>query len=171
MRAHIAASTSSNGGASLASSSSNGNNNASFNPNSSAKAQASSGGAPLTSPSSMLPSPSSSTGDLTTVEDTDFYDSKILPSLLDQVKKETAYLKLGYPAFEIWPDEENPGAFAGKPVFKNNGRIPSDMGLIKGALTRGLAKELMAEQVLAYCKTVRKQKEGIMSTFNGPVGE
>lgn len=119
----------------------------------------------------MLPSPSSSAGDLTTVEDTDFYDSKILPSLLDQVKRETAYLKIGYPNFEIWADEENPGMFAGRPVFKNIGRIPPDMGHIKGILTRALAKELMAEEVLSYCKTERKRKEGVFNTFNDPMGE
>lgn len=149
------------------------NNNASVGPASSAKVQAPSGGAPIsTSPSSMLPSPSSSTGDLTTtVEDTDFYDSKTLPSLLDQVKRETAYLKLGYPNFEIWQDPENPGMFAGKPVFKNSGRIPQDMGHIEGALTRGLVKELMAEEVLKYCKTERKRREGIMNTFNLPAQE
>lgn len=170
MKAHIGASASSNGGARLASNG-NGNKNATFNLNSSAKAQASSGGVPITSPSSMLPSPSSSTGDLTAGEDTDFYDSKILPSLLDQVKKETAYLRLSYPDFKIWDDEENPGTFAGRPVFKNNGRIPPDMGLIKGALTRGLAKEQIAEEVLKYCRTERKRKESLMSTFNGPLGE
>lgn len=159
------ASTSSNGGARLASNS-NGNNNVSVGSNSFAKAQAHSGSAPGTSSSSMLPSPSSSTGDLTTVEDTDFYDSKTLPSLLDQVRRETASLKLGYPSFEIWADEENPGAFAGKPFFKNNGRIPPDMGHVKGALTRALAKELMAEEVLKYCKAERKRKESLVNTWN-----
>ncbi|KAK1245128.1 hypothetical protein MKX08_004757 [Trichoderma sp. CBMAI-0020] len=157
------ASTSSNGGARLASNG-YGNNNVSVGSNSYARAQAPSGGAPGTSSSSMLPSPSSSTGDLTNVEDTDFYDSKTLPSLLDQVKRETAYLKLGYPNFEIWADEESPGAFAGKPVFRNS-CVPADMGHVKGALTRGLAKELMAEEVLKFCKTYRKQKEGLVYTW------
>ncbi|PNP47617.1 hypothetical protein TGAMA5MH_01440 [Trichoderma gamsii] len=171
IKAHARASTSSNGGVRLVSNS-DGYNNASVASSSSAKAQAPSGGAaPITSPSSMLPSPSSSAGDLTTVEDTDFYDSKILPSLLDQVKRETAYLKIGYPNFEIWADEENPGMFAGRPVFKNIGRIPPDMGHIKGILTRALAKELMAEEVLSYCKTERKRREGVFNTFNDPMGE
>lgn len=152
-------------------SNSNGNNNVSVGSNPFAKAPAPSGGAPITAPSSMLPSPSSSTGDLTNVEDTDFFDSKIPPSLLDQVKRETAYLKLGYPSFEIWADEESPGLFAGKPVFKNNGRIPPDMGHVKGALTRALAKELMAEEVLKYCKTERKRREGIFGSFNEPTEE
>lgn len=124
------------------------------------------------SPSSMLPSPSSSTGDLEIyVEDTDFYDRPNLPSLLDQVKKETAYLKLGYPQFEIWPDTENPKAFAGKPVFKNQGRIPQGMGHIKGALTKGLAKELIAEEILEYCKAQRKRGETLMNSFKSPAEE
>ncbi|EHK47933.1 hypothetical protein TRIATDRAFT_255508 [Trichoderma atroviride IMI 206040] len=156
-KAHSGASTSSNGGVRLASNS-NGNNNARVRSNSSAKARAPSGSAPGTSPSS-------STGDLTTVEDTDFYDSETLPSLLDQVKRETAYLKLGYPNFEIWADEESPGAFAGKPVFRNNSTIPADMGHVKGALTRALAKELMAEAVLKFCQTYRKRKEGLVNTW------
>ncbi|KAM0485941.1 hypothetical protein ACHAPX_000637 [Trichoderma viride] len=167
LKALPGASTSSNGGVRLANNSnSNGNNNASVGSNSSARVQAPPGSAPITSPSSMLPSPASSAGDLTTPEDTDFYDSKTLPTLLDQVKKETAYLKLGYPHFDIYPDPENPGAFAGRLVFKNNGRIPPDLGRITGALTRPLAKELMAEEVLKYCKTDRKRKEGLMNTFS-----
>jgi hypothetical protein len=116
----------------------------------------------------MLPSPSSSAGDLTaTVEDTDYYDSEVLPSLLDRVKTETAYLKLGYPNFEIWPDPDAPGLWAGKPIFKHQGRIPEDMGLVKGALTRALAKELMVEEVLKYCKAERKWKEGAFGSFKG----
>ncbi|KAL7923867.1 hypothetical protein ACQKWADRAFT_288090 [Trichoderma austrokoningii] len=145
----------------------NGNNNASLGSNTSANAQTPLGGAPESaSASSMLPSPSSSTGDLTTsVEDTDFYDRPNLPSLLDQVKNETAYLKLGSPHFEIWPDPETPRAFAGKPVFKNSGRVPQDMGHIKGALTKGLAKELIAEEILKYCKAERKRKETLLNSF------
>ncbi|KAM0462907.1 hypothetical protein ACHAPV_003733 [Trichoderma viride] len=162
-KAHSGNSTSSNGGAPLASNS-NGNNNVSVGSNSFANVPAPAGGAPITSPSS-------STGDLTNVEDTDFYDSKTLPPLLDQVKRETAYVKLDYPKFNIWADEESLGAFAGKPVFKNNARIPPDMGHVKGVLTRALAKELMAEEVLNFCKTERKRREGIFGSFTAPKEE
>ncbi|PTB43212.1 hypothetical protein M441DRAFT_66972 [Trichoderma asperellum CBS 433.97] len=183
---HFGASTSSNGGAPVATNTSpparnptpdsnhnnnnNNNNNVSVGHTSPAKVQAPSGGAPL-SPSSTLPSPSSSTGDLTNggssaAEDTDFYDSKTLPSLLDQVKKETKILKLGYPIFDIFPDPETPGMYAGKPIFKNNSRIPEGLGYIKGALTKALAKELVAEEILQYCKAQRKRLEGLMNTFN-----
>ncbi|KAH8122801.1 hypothetical protein LI328DRAFT_125334 [Trichoderma asperelloides] len=182
-KSHFGASTPSNGGAPVATNTSpparnptppdgnnNENNNVSVGRTSSAKVQAPSGGAPI-SPSSTLPSPSSSTGDLTNggssaAEDTDFYDTKKLPSLLDQVKKETKDLKLGYPIIEIFPDPETQGMYAGKPIFKNNSRIPEGLGYIKGALTKGLAKELVAEEILKYCKAQRKRLQGLMNTFN-----
>ncbi|KAL6910564.1 hypothetical protein GGI43DRAFT_378528 [Trichoderma evansii] len=172
MKGHSKGSTSSNGGAPLAPPARNptpANNNVNVGSNSSTKAEAPSGGVSV-SPSSMLPSPASSAGDLTnggttTAEDTDFYDNPHLPTLLDQVKKETAYLKLGYPFFEIVSDPENPALFAGRAVFKIGGRTPKDLGHINGALTRGLAKELVAEEILKYCKTERERREGLMGTF------
>lgn len=183
MKAHSKGSTSSNGGVSLVSPARTptpaGNNNDSkvnVGSNSSAKEQASSGSVSV-SPSPMLPSPSSSVGDLTNGgttngEDMDFYDNPHLPSLLDQVKKETAYLKLGSPVFEIFPDPKHPALFAGRPVFKTGGgRVPKDLGYITGALTRGLARELIAEAILKYCKTDRNRRQGLMNTFNAPKEE
>lgn len=151
-------------------------NNVSASSTSSTRVQAPSGGASL-SPSSMLPSPSSSADDLTsdggttTVEDTEFYGNNNLPSLLKQVERETAYLKLGCPTYEIVPDPENPTFFAGRPVFKNSSRLPEGWGYVNGASTKNLVKERISEKILEFCKTERKRRESIMRTFNSPEGE
>jgi hypothetical protein len=98
-------------------------------------------------------------------ENTEYYDNPRLPSLLAQVVTETNRMAFGCPKYEIGPDPEQPGCFAGKPVFQNGGRIPEGLGYIKGALSKSLAKELIAEEVLKYCELELKRRHGLIKTF------
>ncbi|KAM0253585.1 hypothetical protein ACHAQJ_007257 [Trichoderma viride] len=133
----------------------------------SATLQLPTGGVPVTPPS-LSPSPSASDvakSDTVAAENTDFYDNPKLPSLLEQVATETVRLGIGCPKYEIEPDPEQPGCFAGRPVFQNGGRIPQDMGHVKGALSKSLAKELIAEAVLRFCELELKRRHGLIQTW------
>ncbi|RFU79943.1 hypothetical protein TARUN_2287 [Trichoderma arundinaceum] len=158
----------------LAKSSGPSGSNVSIGSSQSGVPQGTTGGARIKSPWS---SPSSSTGDVAKADplagsksepmtpDNEFYDNERLPSILEQVTQEALRLGIGCPQYEIGPDPDEPGAFAGRPVFKNGGRIPADMGHVKGARSKGLAKELMAEAVLKFLRLELKRRQGILGSF------
>ncbi|KAL7798423.1 hypothetical protein V8C37DRAFT_367773 [Trichoderma ceciliae] len=154
-----------------------GNVSAGFPP--SAIPQGVAGGARLESPSpSSSLSPSSSTSDVAkggafadpkgepmTVENAEFYSNPRSPSILEQVSREANRLGIGCPKYDIGPDPDRPGCYAGRPIFKTGGRIPPDMGYVSGALSKGLAKELIAEEVLKFCNDELKRRQGIIGSF------
>ena len=94
----------------------------------------------------------------------EFYSDK-LPSLLEQVAREGVRLKIGCPEYQIWEDPDKKGYFAGRPVFKKPSRVPEDIGHVAGAISKNLAKELIAEELLKYYRTELDRRHGIMGSF------
>lgn len=134
-------------------------------------------GAVITSPS---PSPSSSTSDIAKGGSllgprdeqmggqTNFYSGERLPPVTERVTKLASKLSYGPVTYEVGPDPKAPGCYAGKPVFKNGGRIPPDLGHVEGALSKTLAKELIAEDVLKFLNSVLEQRQAILRTYIPP---
>ncbi|KAH6610366.1 hypothetical protein Trco_000386 [Trichoderma cornu-damae] len=116
------------------------------------------GGVPVASPS---PSPS-------TTPESGFYADGRLPSVLEQVSLEANRLNFGCPKYDIGPDPNQPGCFAGKPIFPNGGRIPPNLGYVSGVSTKGQAKELIAEELLRFFKDQFKIRQDIVASFREP---
>ncbi|TFB04758.1 hypothetical protein CCMA1212_002905 [Trichoderma ghanense] len=93
------------------------------------------------------------------------YYSEKLPSLLEQVVREGKRLNFGCPQYVIVPDPNKEGCWAGRPVFQNGGRVPSDLGHVEGAISKNSAKELIAEEVLNFFKTELDRRHAIKDTF------
>lgn len=99
-----------------------------------------------------------------TPDNAEFYSDR-LPSVLEQVSQEANRLGFGCPKYEIESDPDKPGCFAGYPTFQNGGRIPPDMGHVTGAISKGLARELIADEVLKFFKSERERREDIIDSF------
>ncbi|KAL6871071.1 hypothetical protein J3F83DRAFT_760521 [Trichoderma novae-zelandiae] len=97
-------------------------------------------------------------------DNAEFYSEK-LPSILEQVARDGNLLNFGCPKYEIWEDPEKRGCFAGRAVFQNGGRIPSDVAQVAGAISKNLAKEQIAEEVLKYFRTEMDRRQGLIGRF------
>ncbi|KAL6891445.1 hypothetical protein HDV57DRAFT_298500 [Trichoderma longibrachiatum] len=97
-------------------------------------------------------------------DNAEFYSGK-MPSLLEQVASEAKRLNFGCPKYEIEEDPVNKGCFAGRAVFQNSGRMPSDIGHAAGAISRNAAKELIAGQLLDFFKFESDRRDAIVGTF------
>ncbi|KAK0766760.1 hypothetical protein N5P37_000488 [Trichoderma harzianum] len=96
--------------------------------------------------------------------DGEFYTGD-LPSLLEQVAEVAKRLTFGVPKYEIVEDPNKPGSFKGKPVFVNGGRMPDDIGHVTGAMSKNVAKLLIAEQLNEYFTAELKRRDGIFRSF------
>ncbi|KAL7821501.1 hypothetical protein V8C44DRAFT_314768 [Trichoderma aethiopicum] len=97
-------------------------------------------------------------------DNAEFYSGK-MPSLLEQVASEGKRLNFGCPKYEIEEDPVNKGCFAGRAVFQNSGRMPSDIGHAVGAISKNAAKELIAGQLLDFFKFESDRRDAIVGTF------
>ncbi|KKP04041.1 hypothetical protein THAR02_03833 [Trichoderma harzianum] len=96
--------------------------------------------------------------------DGEFYTGD-MPSLLEQVAEGAKRLSFGVPKYEIVEDPNKPGIFNGKPIFVNGGRMPDDIGHVTGAMSKSVARQLIAEKLNEYFQSELKRRDGIFRSF------
>ncbi|KAF4454591.1 hypothetical protein F53441_2934 [Fusarium austroafricanum] len=68
-------------------------------------------------------------------------------------------LGFGIPEYHIEQDNEEEDTWSGRPIFKNDGRIPEDVGVVTGVVGRQQAEILVAEKVLEWLEKEEKAKQ------------
>ncbi|GAO13255.1 uncharacterized protein UV8b_03670 [Ustilaginoidea virens] len=90
-------------------------------------------------------------------------------SIFEQVSIVVSRLGIDNPAYRIEPDPTGSGLFCGRPVFQNGGRIPSQVGVVSGIASETLAKQRIAELVLAWGEEeFQKRQRLLFKTLWGP---
>lgn len=97
------------------------------------------------------------------------------PSLFEKVAILATRLGFECPQYKMLPDGDRPNFWNGQPCFKQDARIPDDLGAVKGILGRKAAKREMAEKVLAWFvleeRARRETTERLLATMDAVKSE
>ncbi|KAF4996901.1 hypothetical protein FGRMN_4222 [Fusarium graminum] len=90
------------------------------------------------------------------------------PTIRERIASLGGRLGFGIPEYHIERDNVANDTWKGRPVFRNDGRIPEDMGVVTGAMGKQEAEELVARKVLEWLQAKEKRGEeqftGIMNS-------
>ncbi|KAG8416734.1 hypothetical protein J3458_007296 [Metarhizium acridum] len=93
-------------------------------------------------------------------------------SVFEEVSSLCNRLALGSPTYKIEPDPAGHDVFCGRPVFKNDLRIPPDLGIVSGIAGEGQAKLKVAESVREWLQAELQRRqdtfESLWSTASSP---
>ncbi|KAH0596297.1 hypothetical protein MHUMG1_06158 [Metarhizium humberi] len=94
------------------------------------------------------------------------------PSVFEEVTSLSHRLALGSPTYKIEPDPAGDNLFCGRPVFKNDMRIPPDLGIVSGIASESQARLKVAESVLEWLQAELQRRqdtfESLWSAANSP---
>ncbi|KID80009.1 uncharacterized protein G6M90_00g013750 [Metarhizium brunneum] len=94
------------------------------------------------------------------------------PSVFEEVTSLSHRLALGSPTYKIEPDPAGDSLFCGRPVFKNDMRIPPDLGIVSGIAGESQARLKVAESVLEWLQAELQRRqdtfESLWSAANSP---
>ncbi|RGP80643.1 hypothetical protein FLONG3_1247 [Fusarium longipes] len=76
----------------------------------------------------------------------------------EQIAKLSEEMNFGIPEYYIYPAEEGDDIWNGRPIFKNDGKIPPDMGVVTGIAGRQQAEELVAKKTLEWLEGEKRRK-------------
>ncbi|KAG5981298.1 hypothetical protein E4U55_003094 [Claviceps digitariae] len=88
-------------------------------------------------------------------------------SVFQQVAILTGRLGIDSPVYRVEPDPAGGGLFCGRPIFKNGGRMPFDLGFVNGVEGQAQAKRRIAEKVLAWAEEELQRRQDIFQTLWG----
>ncbi|KAG6004755.1 hypothetical protein E4U21_000785 [Claviceps maximensis] len=89
------------------------------------------------------------------------------PSVFEQVAFVTGRLGIDSPNYSIEPDQAGADLFCGRPVFKNGGRVPINLGCVSGVKGQAQAKMRIAEEVLAWAEAELQRRQDIFQNLWG----
>ncbi|KAG6022855.1 hypothetical protein E4U41_002145 [Claviceps citrina] len=90
------------------------------------------------------------------------------PSVFEQVACLTGRLGIDSPSYRVWPDPAGADLFCGRPVFKNGGHVPADLGVVSGVEGgQAQAKVRIAEKVLAWAEAELRKRQEIFHSLWG----
>jgi hypothetical protein len=84
------------------------------------------------------------------------------PTIRERVASLGERLGFGIPEYYIKRStmaDEDGETWVGRPIFKNDGRIPEGMGVVTGVVGRQQAEDLVAEKVLEWLQKEQKLRE------------
>ncbi|KAJ4268528.1 hypothetical protein NW762_002591 [Fusarium torreyae] len=92
------------------------------------------------------------------------------PTIRERVASLGGRLGYGIPEYDIEQDGDADDTWKGRPNFRNDGRIPEDMGVVSGIVGRQQAEDLVAEKVLEWLEKEEQFKKeqiaNIMDTIS-----
>ncbi|GAB0136683.1 hypothetical protein EsDP_00004976, partial [Epichloe bromicola] len=86
-------------------------------------------------------------------------------SVFEQVSLLTGRLGVDSPSYRIEPDPAGGDYFCGRPIFKNGGRVPPDLGFVSGVAGLAQAKLRVAEEVLAWAEAELQRRQDIYQSL------
>lgn len=87
------------------------------------------------------------------------------PGIYEQVAALTSQLGFECPHYRIVEDKDQPGFWKGQPYFKQDARIPDDLGCVRGIFGKKAAKREMAEQILVWMQAQDRKRHELMKTL------
>ncbi|KAM0434401.1 hypothetical protein ACHAPT_003497 [Fusarium lateritium] len=83
------------------------------------------------------------------------------------IKERVALLggKMNYGIPEYFTEQDGDGTWRGRPVFRNDGRIPENMGVVSGFAERQQAEDAVAEKALEWLEQELLAKVEMISKF------
>ncbi|KAM0346883.1 hypothetical protein ACHAPU_005223 [Fusarium lateritium] len=81
------------------------------------------------------------------------------PTIRERIAGLSGRLGFGIPEYHIEPDNTADGTWKGRPVFRNDGRIPEDMGVVTGVVGRQVVEDLVTQKVLEWLQAEEKLRE------------
>ncbi|KAG6013163.1 hypothetical protein E4U43_007463 [Claviceps pusilla] len=89
------------------------------------------------------------------------------PSIFEQVALSTGRLGIDSPVYRVEPDPAGGNLFCGRPVFKNGGHVPFNLGFVSGVEGEAQAKRRVAEEVLAWAEGELRRRHDIFKSLWG----
>ncbi|KAF4335635.1 hypothetical protein FBEOM_10512 [Fusarium beomiforme] len=80
------------------------------------------------------------------------------PSIRERVAGLSGSMGFGIPAYHIVQHSQGDDIWNGRPIFRNDGRIPEDMGVVTGIVGRQQAENLVVEKVLEWLEREEKTR-------------
>ncbi|EWG48437.1 hypothetical protein FVEG_08214 [Fusarium verticillioides 7600] len=80
------------------------------------------------------------------------------PTVRERVAGLGERMGFGIPEYHIEQDNEQEDTWKGRPIFRHDGRIPENMGVVDGAVRRQEAEILVAEKVLEWLEKEEKNR-------------
>ncbi|KAG5916759.1 hypothetical protein E4U53_004273, partial [Claviceps sorghi] len=89
------------------------------------------------------------------------------PSVYERVARVANRLGIDSPIYRVEPDPAGGDLFCGRPVFKNGGRIPHDLGFVSGVPGQAQAKKRVADEVLAWAEGELQRRQDLYKSLWG----
>jgi len=89
------------------------------------------------------------------------------PSVFEQVGLLTTRLGMDSPVYRVEPDPAGRDLFCGRPVFKNGGRVPFNLGFVTGVEGQAQTKRRIAEELLAWAEGELQRRQDIFQNLWG----
>ncbi|KAF9761992.1 hypothetical protein IL306_003609 [Fusarium sp. DS 682] len=80
------------------------------------------------------------------------------PTIRERVAGLSGRMGFGIPEYYIEQHNEKENTWNGRPIFRNDGRIPEDMGVVTGVIGRQQAENSVAEKVLEWLEKEKKTR-------------
>ncbi|KAF5574967.1 hypothetical protein FPCIR_13380 [Fusarium pseudocircinatum] len=80
------------------------------------------------------------------------------PTVRERVAGLGERMGFGIPEYHIEQDNEQEDTWKGRPIFRHDGRIPENMGVVEGVVGRQKAEILVAEKVLEWLEKEEKNR-------------
>ena len=81
------------------------------------------------------------------------------PTIRERAAKLGVDMEFGIPKYFVERDEEGEDAWKGRPMFRHDGRIPPDMGVVTGVKGRQQAEDLVAQKTLEWLEGEKKNRD------------
>ncbi|KAG5941379.1 hypothetical protein E4U60_007914 [Claviceps pazoutovae] len=112
-------------------------------------------------PSIPLPPPTTST---LSAPDANSASSKN-QTVFEQVAALAGRMGIDSPSYKIEPDPAGGDTFCGRPIFRNGGRVPLELGMVKGAESPSQAKMRVAEEVLTWLDEEMQRRQAVFQNI------
>lgn len=93
------------------------------------------------------------------------------PGIYEQVAALASQLGFECPHYRIVKDEDHPNFWKGQPYFKQDARIPDDLGCVRGMLGKKAAKREMAEQILVWMLAQEQERHELTNELLKDLGK
>ncbi|KAI1072801.1 hypothetical protein LB507_002990 [Fusarium sp. FIESC RH6] len=81
------------------------------------------------------------------------------PTIRERAAKLGVDMEFGIPKYLVEQDDEEKDTWEGRPVFRHDGRIPPDTGIVTGVKGRQQAEDLVAQKTLEWLEGEKKNRD------------
>ena len=81
------------------------------------------------------------------------------PTIRERAAKLGVDMEFGIPKYLVEQDDEEKDTWKGRPVFRHDGRIPPDTGIVTGVKGRQQAEDLVAQKTLEWLEGEKKNRD------------